>query len=149
MLEMYLEKINALVREFVKSIDEDYDARMGKDFAAVLNKDIVEWSIIYVETGGCSFYENFVSRYPKAKALRLFTLSILHEVGHLETEWEMEDDLEERNTITDDEDYFNLFNEYIATEWAGEWVNDNLEKAIALDEKFYDAIHKMYDAVLD
>jgi len=142
--------INEVVREFVQSIDEEYDCRMGADFGACLNENVVEWSLLYVEKAGEAFYKNFVSRFPKANGFGLFTLSVLHEVGHFETEWEMEDDTGIRNQANmTNEEYFELFNERIATDWAGYWIEDNFEQACALDDKFQETLNKFYAAVLD
>lgn len=144
------EKINETVREFVKSIDEEYDCRMGLDFMACLDSDIVVWSILTLEKSGEAFYDNFVSRFPKAKGFSLFTLSVLHEVGHLETENEMEDDIDIRNNeIMTNEEYFNLFNERIATDWAGCWIEKNFQKAINLDDTFRNALNNLYAETLD
>ena len=148
--EIEIEKINNAVREFVRSISEEYDCRMAKDFGACLAENVVEWSIIYIDTAGEAFYNNFVSRFPQAEGFNLFTLSILHEVGHFETEWEMEDETELRavNEMSND-DYFNLFNERIATDWAGEWIENNFNEALALDNKFNKILKNFFEEVLD
>ena len=150
MLDYYLNSINAVLDEFVKTFEQDYSTRMGQEFMACLDENVVEWSLLYVNDGGEAFYNNFIQRFPCAQELGLFTLSLLHELGHLETEWEMVDDIEKRNSESmSDEEYFNLFNEYIATEWAGEWIQSNLEQALALDRKIKDLISEMYEKVLD
>ena len=143
-------KINEVVRDFVKSISEEYDCRMGIEFCVYLEENMIEWSILYVENGGEAFYENFISRFPKARGFNLFTLSVLHEIGHLETEWDMEDETYLRNTDTmDDETYFNLYNEKIATDWAGEWIEDNFDEALAIDDKFNEILSKFFEKVLN
>jgi hypothetical protein len=74
----------------------------------------------------------------------------LHEVGHLETENEMEDDVDIRNNeIMTNEEYFNLFNERIATDWAGYWIEKNFQKAINLDDTFRNALNNLYAETLD
>ena len=143
-------KINEVVRDFVKSINEEYDCRMGIEFCVYLEENMIEWSILYVENGGEAFYENFISRFPKARGFNLFTLSVLHEIGHLETEWDMEDETYLRNTdIMDDETYFNLHDERIATDWAGEWIEDNFDEAFAIDDKFNEILSSFFEKVLD
>ena len=149
-LDKELKKINEAVRNFVQSINEEYDCEMGLDFMAQLDTDIIVWSILTVEESGEAFYNNFISRFPKAKGFSLFTLSVLHEVGHLETENEMEDDTDTRNNeIMTDEEYFNLFNERIATDWAGYWIEKNFQKAINLDDTFRNVLNSLYAEVLD
>lgn len=149
-LDKELKKINEVVRNFVQSINEEYDCEIGLDFMAQLDSDIVVWSILTLEKSGEAFYDNFVARFPKAKGFSLFTLSVLHEVGHLETENEMEDDVDIRNNeIMTNEEYFNLFNERIATDWAGYWIERNFQKAINLDDTFRNALNNLYAETLD
>lgn len=148
LIDFYLQKINKVINTFIKTIDESYSARMGNDFVACLNESVIEWTLIYVGNGGQAFYDNFVTRYPTAKNLQLFTLSILHEIGHLETEDEMEDDIEIRKTNLSNKDYFNLFNERIATDWAGKWIENNLDTAITLDKTLYKIIFEFYKKCL-
>jgi hypothetical protein len=149
-LDNELKKIDDIVKHFVQSINEEYDCAMGLDFMAQLDNDIVVWSILTLEKSGEAFYNNFVSRFPKAKGFSLFTLSVLHEVGHLETENEMEDDVDIRNNeIMTNEEYFNLFNERIATDWAGYWIEKNFQKAISLDATFRIALNNLYAETLD
>lgn len=148
-LDKWIDTINSVVSDFCKSIDEEYESRMGCDFCAVLNENTIEWSLIYAEKAGQSFYENFVSRYPVAKELSFFTVSILHEIGHFETEWEMIDDTEIRNRELTNEQYYDLFNERIATDWAGEWIENNYSAARCIDKKFTEILNKFYKEVLD
>ena len=144
-----LEIINRAVVALVKYIDEEYDARMGVDFGACMDENVVEWSLLVPEGSGKEFYENFCTRFPVARGFDLFTLSILHEVGHLETEWEMIDDTKIRNRkgLTNAE-YFNLFNERIATDWAGEWIENNIKLALDIDKIFKKMLKKFYEATL-
>ena len=149
-LDKELKKIDEIVRNFVQSINEEYDCEIGLDFMAQLDSDIVVWSILTLKKSGEAFYDNFVSRFPKAKGFSLFTLSVLHEVGHLETENKMEDDVDIRNSkIMTNEEYFNLFNERIATDWAGYWIEKNFQKAINLDDTFRNALNNLYAETLD
>ena len=148
-LEKWLDKINDTVREFVQSIDCEYDCRHGQNFEACLDENVIEWSILVVEKGEDAFCKNFISRFPNADKLNYFTLALLHEIGHFETEWEMVDDIDERNTITDYDEYFNLFNERIATDWAGEWIDENLELALTVDKMFLDLLNDFYNEMLD
>lgn len=148
-LENWYDKINSVVNDFCKSIDEEYESRMGCEFCAVLPESTIEWSLIYTERNGEAFYNNFTERYPAAKDFSFFTLSILHEIGYLETEWEMDNDISIRNTNLTNEEYFNLFNERIATDWAGEWIENNYAAARCIDKKFTETLNEFYKEVLD
>jgi len=147
-LEKWYKEINRTVREFIQTIDNEYNCRMGLDFCACLDENVIEWTIIYAEKSGKAFYEDFIKRFPKADGFGLFTLSILHEVGHLETEDEMIENTIDVDTLTN-EQYFKLHNEKIATNWAGTWLENNYKEAVALDDKFRDVITKFYADVLD
>lgn len=144
-IEYLLNQINSIIDSFVKTIDEDYSSQIGSDFEALLDDEIIEWTPICSENSAITFYNDFVSRYPQAKTFTVFTLSILHEVGHLETKDEMVNDIEERNTITDCQEYYNLFNERIATDWAGWWLVTNYCQVKALD----DTIEKLFRKLIN
>lgn len=148
-LMVWLDRINLVVNDFVKTIDIDYHSKTGLDFYADLTDNAVVWSIVYADEAGEAFYNNFIKRYPIAKELSYFTLSILHEIGHLETEWEMVDDIEERNSNLTNEQYFNLYNEKIATDWAGTWIEDNFSAARIVDKKLNKILNQFYKEVLD
>lgn len=145
-----LEPLTAVVREFVKSFDEEYDAVLGPDFMANMDEDVVVYSIAMSDAGGQSFRDNFVKRFPECDCLSTFALSLFHEVGHLETEWDMDDDVELRNSDKmDDETYYNLHNEWIATQFAGEWATSHLEKAKQFDLKFNEVARAIIGRLLD
>lgn len=145
-----LEPLTAVVREFVKTFDEEYDATLGPDFMANLDDMVVIYSIAIVDEGGKSFRDNFIKRFPECDCLSTFALSVFHEVGHLETEWDMDDDVELRNSDKmDDETYYNLHNEWIATEFAGEWATSHLEIAKQFDLRFTSVAKEIIGRLLD
>ena len=51
-LDKELKKIDEIVRNFVQSINEEYDCEIGLDFMAQLDSDIVVWSILTLEKSG-------------------------------------------------------------------------------------------------
>ena len=73
----------------------------------------------------------------------------MHELGHLETEWDMVDDTEERNKITDNATYFQLYNERIATDWAGEYLTDHKAEMQMLERQILTEIHKIWQSIPD
>ena len=148
-LEKFIEQIDELVRGLVKSIDEDYECEIGSDFCVYLDEDLIHWSLLYKDECGQAFYQNFIERFPRAKGFGLFTLSLLHELGHLETEWDMEDDSELDTDSLSNEDYFALHNEKIATDWAGEYLIQHYEDVFAFDELIEAYLQAMYAGVLD
>lgn len=125
--------LNEMVNNFIANINEEYVAIESDTFEVNFNDYEINYA---VENEADDFYNNFVERFPLASNFAPFTLSLLHEVGHLETEDEIIDDTEERNEITNTADYFNLWNEAIATDWAGFFIEDNYE----LVEEFNNAV---------
>lgn len=141
-----------ILDDFVKEFDEEYVVVMGSDFQADNIEETIYYAIAMMDEGAKSFRANFEKRFPVAKDFDIFTLSFLHELGHLETEWDMVDDTKERNKIKgekDSEKYYALHNERIATDWAGEYLNDHYFTAKALEEKVLTAIKKVLDKIPD
>lgn len=138
--------LDAFVKE---TFDEDYSVEMGTDFSVDLDEDVIYYTVICPEKDERSFCENFIQRFPTCADLSPIMLSLLHEVGHLEEEWQMIDDSEERETCTNDADYYELFNERIATDFAGEWATEHHDLAKETDKKFIAIYEKILDSILD
>lgn len=133
---------------FAHTFNEEYAVEFANQFCADVDSDTIYYSILYSERGGESFYNNFVRRFPACRGFSLFLLSFMHELGHLETEWDMDDDTEMRSKVTEDEDYYNLHNEFIATQWAGEWIETHLAAAREYDTKFTQILNAIYLQIL-
>lgn len=144
----WIDKINNTIQSFITTINKEYKCEMGTDFCVYMDTNIINWSIFYADENGTNFYNDFVKRFPVAKDLDLFTLSILHEVGHLETEEDMEDDTKIDTDSLTDEEYFNLHNEKIATNWAGEWIEKNHNKAKQINDTFMNILIDGYGMLL-
>ena len=78
------------------------------------------------------FRADFVRRCPFAAMFNDVTLSILHELGHWATRASVDwmRDYEDRKGLTIEE-YFTLYSERIATDWAINWLWDLEHWAIA------------------
>jgi hypothetical protein len=142
--EQWIEKIDDEIYNFITEFNPNYECEVGSDFCAYPLGGAIEWSFIYVDSGGKAFYKDFVERFPKANGFGLFTLSLLHEIGHLETASEYVNDKEERSRTYSCADYFKLHNEVIATNWAGEWINNHYAYATAIDNFFTKLLHDCY-----
>ena len=149
LIKKYREEINNHVENFVKTFDEEYSTVMGDEFYVYLDENLICWTLICDDEGAIAFEENFRKHFPIAKNFDVFTLSILHEIGHLETEDEMIDDTQYRNSekITNEE-YFKLHNERIATEWAGDWLEENYSIAKNFENKLHKLLNEFYKAVI-
>ena len=78
------------------------------------------------------FRKDFIRRYNGAKGFANVTLSILHEVGHWMTRYDIDWDeyfAEQENVYG--QDYFNLKAERVATDWAIAWLSNPENRKIA------------------
>lgn len=143
------QKVTDILQDFVSTLSEEYIVQMGTDFAADFDEECVYYSILMCDKAGRAFQKNFVERYPDCADFDLFMLSFMHEVGHLETEWDAENDTIVRNNIFNYDDYFNLHNEQIATDWAGEYLTENHDVMKMLEKKILAEIKKVLDTCED
>ena len=146
-MKQAFDKLDKTINDFVKTFFEDYHAEVGLEFLCYLDTCSIEYAIFGIENNVDSFYENFVSRFPVAKNFSVFTLSLLHELGHLETEDIMIDDTEDRKKKLTDKEYYNLYNERIATNWVGMWIEDNLDKAKEINNLFIKLLDDIYKTI--
>lgn len=103
--------------------------------------------------GNKDFRRNVVMRAPAMNGFADITLALLHELGHFETEEELPfgydrfkaeemckewcgDDYEKLNLM-----YFTLPDEWLATQWAIEWLSDDDNRKIAkqFEREFFKA----------
>lgn len=122
--------LHSAINNLLEQVNEEYSAIQSDTFEADIEDDTIYFALENIQD---AFYEDFTSRYPMASAFEPFTLSVLHEIGHLETEDDTIDDIEERNAITTATEYFALYNETIATDWAGFFIEDNYTTVMQFD----------------
>ena len=146
-----LDKIQAHVKALVRLVDKEYNCRLGLDFGAIDELDMVEYAILQSDFCAQAFATNFVNKCQPAASLSIFTMSLLHELGHLETSNEMRDDTQQRDKVHDlfsrdqkkgMEKYLKLHNEVIATEWAYSWFLENLAIVRAWDKSLTEIMKK-------
>lgn len=140
--------ITRALNAFVRSFDEEYSCVLAPAFEADMTNDIIFYSCFTTEANNVAFREDFIRRFPACADFDIFTLSFLHELGHLETEWDMIDDREQRQAIKDNESYFALYNEQIATDWAGEYLTANHDTMKAWENKIIKKFQKTIDKLL-
>ena len=147
--------VTALLSAFARTFDEEYTVELGADFEAVDDEKIV-YAIAMMDEGATSFRENFVKRFPACEVFDIFTLSFMHELGHLETAWDMVDDVAQRNAIHAITDkakayrrYYALHNERIATDWAGEYLTDHLAEMQEWERKVLTALRLVWEKFPD
>lgn len=147
--EQWLDIINDEVNSFIQIFNEDYTAEIGSDFCCYPTTGEIEWSLLIVDSGGIAFFKNFCSRYPEVVDFNIFTLSLLHEIGHLETVLDMDfESTRKRASGLTNEQYFELHDEKIATDWAGNWIHNNYSLAKATDDYFSNLLSQFYADVI-
>jgi hypothetical protein len=140
--------VTDLLNAFVQTFDEEYSVELGPDFEADDIEEKIFYAVAIMDAGATSFRANFIKRYPLCASFDIFTLSFMHELGHLETEWDTVDDTRERKKIKglkDAEKYYALHNERIATDWAGEYLTENYDSMKAWESKILEAFKKILD----
>lgn len=93
---------------------------------------VIEW-----DEGDAAFRENFYARCPFADTFSDITITILHELGHWiireHTLANLDAYIQACENITDVEEYFTIPDEYMATEWAINWLMSEENRTIAHD----------------
>lgn len=143
-------KLELTLMAFVKSIDEElsvtFDTNDGYCYNTLENRININLS----QTDDCGFLRHLKEFHncPYANEIHLALWSILHEIGHYETENDVEEydedyetriylmltDKRVRNNPLIQNKYFNLPAEFMATEWAKEWVDENFSLAKKMSE---------------
>lgn len=143
--------ITRALNAFVRTFDEEYSCALGADFEAV-DDEMIIYAIAMPDEGATTFRADFIRRFPACADFDLFTLSFMHELGHLETAWDMVNDIKQREAIHAMKDkekayrkYYALHNERIATDWAGEYLTENHEAMKAWEEKILRIFKKVLD----
>lgn len=145
-----VKRISRIINEFLKPFE--CTARMGTDFCYLYNKNLIFYSIVWMNNGAEDFLNSVLRLEPEVEA-DIFLWSLLHEVGHHETYDEISD---EENDYCDDtkkkieegelpnELYYDMIDERLATEWAVEYANTHKEELKAFWEKLQPAIMDFY-----
>lgn len=139
-------KTQKMFTDFIHSIDEELTVSFNENEGYCFDTLENRVNLALSQTDDCGFIRHLKETHkcPFAERINLILWSILHEIGHYETENEVEeydedyemriwlmltDETYRHNTAIQDR-YFNLPAEYAATEWAKEWVENNYDKAV-------------------
>jgi hypothetical protein len=124
----------------------------------IYEKDHPEFSFYYnleelYSKGHKQFAQDFFSRCPAGRGFASITITILHELGHMNTQQKFEgynrmeaiENLEKNfPNETINFEYFKLPDEKAATDWAIEWLShpENRKKAKAFEKRFFECFRK-------
>lgn len=142
--------IDNVLNRFLADNDFECTAEMGTDFAYYWKEEIITYSLVVSER-----MDNLFLDFARKNGLKIdcgiFLLSFFHELGHYETMDELTDAEETRcervkakldsNKDIDCYKYFSLLDEWLATSWAIDYINNNIDtiKQLAID--IQQAIH--------
>lgn len=121
-----LNKLEKKLQKVVDMVNPKIKLKLGGQDCCIVEDKIVYFSILREYYSDRAYIDNLYSVYKDAPQLPVFLYSLLHEIGHIYTEyaWE-EEDMDYRKKISkagDNEKYFLLPAEKAATEWAVSYV---------------------------
>ena len=144
--------ITAALTALVQTFDEEYTCELGANFEAVYTDNVIIYSIVMMDDAANSFRADFVERFPHCDDFTTFTLSFFHELGHLETSYDIINDVADRVYINGMRDkreaerrYYRLHNERIATDWAGAYLTAHHDEMKAWEKIFLEKLSKVLD----
>lgn len=147
---MRADNITKVINKFLEPFE--LKSAAGTDFAYYYTDNIVEYTLV-VSARMDRMFREFAETLGLIHKVDVFLLSLLHEVGHHETYDELDDaditySADIKATLTtndcDVETYFNLPDEYAATEWAVNYINTHTAEVASLWQELQPAILQFY-----
>lgn len=130
---------------------------MWLDFSYYYESNLITWSLLVSDTTDNTF-KQFVEKEFSYITADLFLWSLLHELGHHETcdYWSEEEQIkfdEQKDKLensTEDYaksciEYYYIQDEYEATKWAADYMEEHIEKISELWDKLQEAIMNFYE----
>lgn len=127
------ERIYDILNRIAKTFDDEYEVDEGEEFSATFSTKLITYTLD-VFTADFYFIQDMYRRGgTNMPLLSNILCSFLHEIGHLETEDLIVNDIKQRNEYSGDnysvlesfESYCELYNERIATQWAIDYILSN------------------------
>lgn len=151
-----LDTITAILNEYLEKFD--LTATLDTDFGYYRYDDLITYTVVVTERFD-KLFQNFVeTNFPLVNA-PIFLWSLFHEIGHAETDDDLDDDLYDfcenaKIGINPDNDeevmaYFNLPDEYAATEWAYYYFLNHKEEVTELWDRIRPEIEKLHLTITD
>ena len=139
-------KIDNILNGFLEPFE--CTARLSTDFAYFNAENLITYSVAVASRCEDSFMTFVKDLFPEIDA-DIFLWSILHELGHHETEDDFDEDewedyMIKSTTVKTDMEYYNLPIERAATEWAGEFMLEHTDEITALWKELQAAIVEIY-----
>lgn len=119
------------------------------NFYCLITSNVIAVSLVVSEKNSSSFMSRVNRLYPDIHADE-FLWSFLHEVGHIETINTLDDDelyfskTQKKNENITNEVYYELPDEFAATEWAANYMRENTEKVAKFWNEVQSVIMDIY-----
>ena len=119
------------------------------DFYCLTASNVIAVSLVVSEKHSSTFMSRVNRLYPDIHADE-FLWSFLHEVGHIETIDTLDDDelyfseTQKKNENITNEVYYELPDEFAATEWAANYMRENTEKVAKFWSEVQSIIMNIY-----
>lgn len=146
-----LDNIKNITNEFLAKFDLDGD--FDEEFGYYRYEELVTYTVVVTNRFDILFNEFVTKNFPDVTA-PIFLWSLLHEVGHAQTDNEIEDEIYdycinrklELDANNDDDvmAYFYLPDEFTATKWAYEYMRDNVSEVSELWDRLRVEIEKLH-----
>lgn len=142
--------IDKLTNTLDKFLEEfECTSIVDTDFYCLNASNIIAVALVVAEKHSSTFMSRVKKLYPDIHADE-FLWSFLHEVGHIETLDLLDDDeiiyseLQKKNENITDEVYYELPDEFAATDWAANYMRNNTEKVAKFWSEVQSAIMNIY-----
>ena len=141
-----LDELNKVLNDFL--VDFECTAYADTDFYCVTATNEIAYALVVTESCSKSFMKRVEKLYPDVHADE-FLWSFLHEVGHVETVDELTEEEEkycmyQKEQHPTNEEYYELLDEYLATEWAANYMRKNATDIKDFWKKIQTAILNIY-----
>lgn len=141
------EKLISVLDKFLEEFE--CTSVVDTEFYCLTISNVIAVSLVVSEEHSSTFMSRVNRLYPDIHADE-FLWSFLHEVGHIETidilddnELDFSEDQKANENITD-EDYYELPDEFAATEWAANYMRKNTEKVAKFWNEVQSVIMNIY-----
>ena len=142
-----MDKLTNVLDKFLEEFE--CTSIVDTNFYCLIASNVIAVSLVVSEKNSSSFMSRVNRLYPDIHADE-FLWSFLHEVGHIETINTLDDDelyfskTQKKNENITNEVYYELPDEFAATEWAANYMRENTEKVAKFWNEVQSVIVNIY-----
>ena len=142
-----MDKLTNVLDKFLEEFE--CTSIVDTNFYCLITSKVIAVSLVVTEKNSSSFMSRVNRLYPDIHADE-FLWSFLHEVGHIKTIDALDDDelyfskTQKKNENITNEAYYELPDEFAATEWAANYMRKNTEKVAKFWNEVQSVIMNIY-----